>query len=44
MKKGSMEKKPIIGGSKGLPPLKNEKKKVIMKKMNKRGYSLIYFI
>jgi hypothetical protein len=32
MKNGNMTKKPIIGGSKGLPALKNEKKKVIMKK------------
>jgi hypothetical protein len=27
-----MTKNPIIGGSKGLPALKNEKKKVIVKK------------
>jgi hypothetical protein len=33
----------MMGGSKGLPPLKNEKKKVIRKKMNKSGYSFLYF-
>jgi hypothetical protein len=31
MKNGKRIKKPIIGGSKGLPALKNEKKKVIRK-------------
>jgi hypothetical protein len=42
MKNGSMTKKPIIGGSKGLPALKNEKKKVIRKKMARILYSLKY--
>jgi hypothetical protein len=33
MKNGRRIKKPMIGGSNGLLPLKNEKKKVIRKKM-----------
>jgi hypothetical protein len=35
MKKGSITKNPIIGGSNGLSPLKNEKNKVTKKKTNK---------
>jgi len=42
MKKGRITKKPIIGGSKGLPALKNEKKKVIIKKTARILYSLKY--
>jgi len=33
MKNGRIAKNPIIGGSNGLPPLKNVKKKVIKKKI-----------
>ena len=43
IKKGSIAKKPITGGSKGLPPLKKEKKKVIKKKIKRSGYSFLYF-
>jgi len=39
MKNGSSIKNPIIGGSKGLPALKNEKKKVIKKKAIRIGYT-----
>jgi len=44
MKKGKRIKNPIIGGSKGLPALKKEKKKVIKKNTQKRKYSLRYII
>jgi hypothetical protein len=44
MKNGSIAKKPIMGGSNGLPALKNEKKKVIRKKINNILYSLKYLI
>ena len=40
MKKGRITKNPITGGSKGLPALKNENKKVIIKKMEITLYSL----
>jgi hypothetical protein len=43
MKNGRITKNPIIGGSNGFPPLKNEKKKVIIKKINNKGYSFRYF-
>jgi hypothetical protein len=39
-----MLKNPIMGGSKGLPPLKNEKKKVIRKKLKNMPNSLKYLI
>ena len=39
MKKGKIKKNPITGGSNGVPALKNEKKKVITKKIVKRKYS-----
>jgi hypothetical protein len=40
MKNGNIEKKPITGGSKGLPALKKEKKNVIIKNIAKIEYSL----
>jgi hypothetical protein len=37
-----MEKKPITGGSNGLPELKKEKKNASKKKIEKIGYTLKY--
>jgi hypothetical protein len=44
MKNGSMTKNPIMGGSNGLPALKNEKKNVIIKNTERILYSLKYLM